>query len=141
MDYLVQHKKMTALWGGQRKAERIPYILEKIEEVWEKIPDIRLDSLEELRTVPKIRAKGKLYSMDSSYVRTNALNRYRPLGNTDACFCQMCRSAVSSIYLNTNSIFVEPKYYWPQSRISLCFNCSKKFTQLRSNSSFRKQFH
>jgi len=100
-----------------------------------------IEKVEELRTVPKIRAKGKLYSMDSNYVRTNALNRYRPSGNTDACFCQMCKSAVSSIYLNTNSIFVEPKYYWPQSRISLCFNCSKKFTQLRSNSSFLKQFH
>ena len=101
----------------------------------------RIEKVEELRTVPKIRTKGKLYSMDSNYVRTNALNRYRPSGNTDACFCQMCKSAVSSIYLNTNSIFVEPKYYWPQSRISLCFNCSKKFTQLRSNSSFLKQFH
>ena len=38
MDYLVQHKKMTSLWGGgRRKTERIPYILDQIEETWEKI--------------------------------------------------------------------------------------------------------
>ena len=46
MDYLVKHKKMTSLWGGgRRKAERIPYILDKIKEIWEKIPDMRLGQL------------------------------------------------------------------------------------------------
>lgn len=46
MDYLVQNKKLTSLWGGsKRKPERIPYILDIIKEIWEKVPDMRLGQL------------------------------------------------------------------------------------------------
>lgn len=122
---------------------------EKVKNKASLISKIRNDSVkvrkivkvQELRTVSKIQLDARTVSMDEKNIRNNTLDRYRPSQNTDACFCQMCLKRLSSEYLNTNSIFVEPKYYWPQSRVALCFDCSKKFVLLRKNEKMIEQFH
>ena len=39
-----------------------------------------------------------------------------------------------------NNIVKNPKYYWPQLRISLCLECSKKFEFLRSSDIYQERF-
>lgn len=39
-----------------------------------------------------------------------------------------------------NNIEQEPDYYFPQLRIALCLECSKKFEILRNNRSVRESF-
>lgn len=112
------------------------YIQERGESVCEII------KVQELRTVDKIRLRnGKEQPIDSKEVRENTLKRYRPANNTDGCFCQMCRSVKSSEYIEVNNILPMPKYYWPQMRISLCLECSKKFKEMRSNKDLIEQFY
>ena len=101
----------------------------------------KIVKVQKMRTVNEIQLDARTVSFDDKTIRNNTLDRYRPSENTDACFCQMCLKRLSSEYLNTNSIFVEPQYYWPQSRVALCFDCSQKFRLMRKNSTMLEQFH
>lgn len=98
--------------------------------------------VQELRTVDKVRLpNGKEQSINSSEIRENTIKRYRPASNTDGCFCQMCRTVKSTEYIEVNNIWAQPKYYWPQMRIVLCLDCSKRFEAMRSNKEIIEQFY
>lgn len=98
--------------------------------------------VQELRTVDKVRLpNGKEQSVNSSEIRENTIKRYRPASNTDGCFCQMCRTVKSTEYIEVNNIWAQPKYYWPQMRIALCLDCSKRFEAMRSNKEIIEQFY
>lgn len=98
--------------------------------------------VEELRIVDKIQLpNGKKQSIDSSEIRENTMKRYRPALNTDACFCQMCRAIKSTEYIEVNNLLSQPKYYWPQMRVALCLECSKKFKIMRQNRGIMEQFY
>ncbi len=94
------------------------------------------------RTEDRIqKPNGENASIDSKEIREKTLERYRPASNTDGCFCQMCRAVKSSEYIEANNIFLKPEYYWPQTRISLCLDCSKKFTMMRMNNDVMEKFY
>lgn len=98
--------------------------------------------VQELRTVDKLRLpNGKEQSINSGEIRENTLKRYRPASNTDGCFCQMCMAVKSTEYIEVNNILANPKYYWPQMRIALCLDCSKRFEAMRSNKELIEQFY
>ena len=98
--------------------------------------------VQELRTVDKLRLpNGKEQLINSGEIRENTLKRYRPASNTDGCFCQMCRTVKSTEYIDVRNIWAQPKYYWPQMRISLCLDCSKRFAAMRSNKEIIEQFY
>ena len=98
--------------------------------------------VQELRTVDKIRLpNGKEQLINSGEIRENTLKRYRPSSNTDGCFCQMCRTVKSTEYIDVRNIWAQPKFYWPQLRISLCLDCSKRFIAMRSNKEIIEQFY
>ena len=95
-----------------------------------------------LRTVDKVRLpNGKEQLVNSGEIRENTIKRYRPASNTDGCFCQMCRTVKSTEYIEVNNIWAQPKYYWPQMRIALCLDCSKRFEAMRSNKEIIEQFY
>lgn len=97
---------------------------------------------EEIRIVDKIQLPtGKQQLLDSSEIRENTLKRYRPASNTDGCFCQMCRIVKSTEYIEVNNIWSQPEYYWPQMRVALCLDCSKKFKSMRQNREIIEQFY
>lgn len=97
---------------------------------------------EEIRIVDKIQLpNGKQQFVDSSEIRENTLKRYRPALNTDGCFCQMCRAIKSTEYIEVNNICSQPEYYWPQMRVALCLECSKKFKIMRQNREIMEQFY
>lgn len=98
--------------------------------------------VQEVRTVDKVRLpNGKEQLINSGEIRENTLKRYRPASNTDGCFCQMCRAVKSTEYIEVNNIWAQPKYYWAQTRISLCLDCSKRFEAMRSNKEIIEQFY
>ena len=78
--------------------------------------------------------------VDSGNIRSYTIDRYTVADNTNACFCQMCLSVKDRDYIEVNNIVKNPKYYWPQLRISLCLECSKKFEFLRSSDIYQKRF-
>lgn len=78
--------------------------------------------------------------VDSGNIRSYTMDRYTVADNTNACFCQMCLSVKDRDYIEVNNIVKNPKYYWPQLRISLCLECSKKFEFLRSSDIYQKRF-
>ena len=98
--------------------------------------------VQELRTVDKLRLpSGKEQLINSREIREETLKRYRPASNTDGCFCQMCRTVKSTEYIEVNNIWAQPKYYWAQTRIALCLDCSKRFEAMRSNKEIIEQFY
>ena len=102
-----------------------------------KIIKVRVESTVDRVLLPN----GKEASIDSKEIREKTMRRYRPGSNTDGCFCQMCRTVKSTEYIETNNIFLKPEYYWPQTRISLCFDCSKKFKMMRENDDIMEKFY
>lgn len=111
--------------------------------IGEKVKTVRkIVKVQVYRTVDKIqKPNGEETSIDSKEIREKTLKRYRPASNTDGCFCQMCRAVKGSEYIETNNIFLKPDYYWPQTRISLCLDCSKKFTMMRMNNDVMEKFY
>lgn len=102
----------------------------------------RIIKSEEIRIVDKIQLpSGKQQLLDSSEIRENTLKRYRPASNTDGCFCQMCRVVKSAEYIEVNNIWTQPEYYWPQMRVALCLDCSKKFKIMRQNREIIEKFY
>ena len=42
--------------------------------------------------------------------------------------------------IEVNNIEVLPRYYFPQLRIALCLECSKRFESLRNNAAIRSEY-
>lgn len=72
--------------------------------------------------------------------REGVMNIYAPEGSKRLCFCQMCRKVKSNFLIEVNCIESKPSYYFPQMRIALCLECSKRFESLRGNRPIREQF-
>ena len=83
---------------------------------------------------------GKTFSLDSDEARSAALRRYNPDLRRKYCFCQMCKRLKSYSFIEVNNIELLPKYYFPQLRIALCLECSKKYILFRNNDKKAKKF-
>ena len=102
---------------------------------------VKVVSVKEERTVQKGQNKdGTTFDLGKNDARDGALFTYTPEGARDLCFCQMCHSIKPYKLIEVNNIELRPKYFFPQLRVSLCLECSKRFEYLRSNAVIRKQF-
>ncbi|MEE1320232.1 MAG: hypothetical protein UHM85_01695 [Acutalibacteraceae bacterium] len=102
----------------------------------------KIIKVEDVRIVHKVKLlTGKEVLVNSREIRENTMQRYRPDSNSDACFCQICRDIKGSSYIETNNIFLDPEYYWPQTRVALCLDYSKKFILIRSKSEVMDRFY
>lgn len=101
----------------------------------------KMTSEEVMQTVPRILLPdGTKQSLDTTAIRNRTINRYRPEENSSVCYCQACLDIKPDSLIEVNNIAVQPRYYWPQMRIALCLNCSKKFENLRRIDSVREDF-
>lgn len=93
------------------------------------------------RTVHKYKdATGNLFGIDDRDVRNQTLRIYTPEGIYGRCFCQMCRKVKPYDFMEVNNILYEPEFYFHQTRVALCLECSKRFEAIRfSNAQRRKQ--
>lgn len=80
------------------------------------------------------------FDLRISDAREGAMNIYAPEGSKKLCFCQMCRRVKSNYLIEVNCIESKPMYYYPQLRVALCLECSKRFEGLRGNRVIREQF-
>jgi hypothetical protein len=102
---------------------------------------VRVVSVKVERTVHKgQRNGGEMFDLGINDAREGAIKIYSPEGSKNICFCQMCHSTRPYRLIEVNNIELNPQYYFPQLRIALCLDCSKKFEYLRHNESVRKSF-
>lgn len=83
---------------------------------------------------------GDTFDLGINDAREGALKIYTPEGKHGLCFCQMCRNVKWYKFIEVNNIELQSGYYFPQMRISLCLECSKRFESLRSNSAIRNDY-
>ena len=110
-----------------------------IEKLW--ASPIKVVSVLEERQVQKAKsANGDLFDLNSNDMRDGALLKYEPVGEHNMCFCQMCRRVRPNKFIEVNNIEIMPKFFFPQLRIALCLECSKKFESMRRKESTRLEF-
>ena len=83
---------------------------------------------------------GTTFDLGIKDTRDGALRIYSPEGTHGLCFCQMCHRVKPYRLIEVNNIELLPHYYFPQLRISLCLECSKRFEYLRGNSAIRNDY-
>ncbi len=86
------------------------------------------------------RKDGTTFDLDIKDAREGALWIYTPEGALKQCYCQMCHKVKDYKLMEVNNIEMEPEYYFPQLRIALCLECSKRFEEFRKNAKIRKRF-
>ena len=102
---------------------------------------VKIVSVKEERSVLKgMEKNGATFDLGSKYARESALRRYAPDRETKRCFCQMCKNDKENVYIEVNNIEANPDFFFPELRISLCLECSKRFESLRSNTKIREAF-
>lgn len=107
--------------------------------LWRSAP--KIITVEEKRSVQKAEApNGNRFPLDSEQARRAALSAYAPASAHGKCFCQMCRRVKDNSFIEVNNIELSPKYFFPELRIALCLECSKRFESLRNNTTLRERF-
>ena len=86
----------------------------------------------ELTVHKAIDSSGGEFGLDDRTVREQTLKKYTPDGVYGRCFCQMCRKVKPYEWMEVNNIIAAPRYFFPQTRVALCLECSKKFEAMRS---------
>jgi hypothetical protein len=110
-----------------------------VSELW-KTP-VAVVSVKEERTVQKGKnSDGSTFDLGIQDAREGALRIYTPEGANKLCFCQMCHKVKPHKLIEVNNIEVRPQYYFPQLRIALCLECSKRFESLRNNAAIRSEY-
>lgn len=100
----------------------------------------RIIKEERTRTVDCIQQEnGTTELFDKNYARREILRRYTPPGKP-YCICQMCLTGKPDNLMEVNNLQSKPKFYWPEMRLVLCLECSKKFEALRSGTIWSQKF-
>ncbi len=93
------------------------------------------------RTVLKgQRRNGDSFDINGDAARNNTLQIYTPEGANKLAFCQMCHKLKPYMLMEVNNLELNPKYYFHQTRVALCLECSKRFEVLRGKESIRKNY-
>ncbi|WP_024858701.1 sacsin N-terminal ATP-binding-like domain-containing protein [Ruminococcus albus] len=115
------------------------HMTDHIRKLWN--DPIKIISVKVERTVRKGQNKnGSTFDLNINDSREGALKIYSPEERHDLCFCQMCLKVKPKPLIEVNNIELLPDYYFPQLRIALCLECSKRFEALRQNNSIRNAF-
>lgn len=92
------------------------------------------------RTVHKyMDSYGNMHGLEDNPVRKQTLSIYTPEGIHGRCFCQMCRKVKPFELMEVNNIIAEPEFFFHQTRVALCLECSKNFEAIRLSNARRKK--
>ena len=112
---------------------------EHIKKQWQN--PVKVVSVVEERKVQKGQnIDGNTFDLSINDAREGALKIYTPYGARDRCFCQMCLRVKPYKLIEVNNIELHPTHYFPQLRIALCLECSRRFIFYRLNSAIRDTF-
>lgn len=86
------------------------------------------------------RSNGVTFELSGNDARNNTLQIYTPEGAKKLAFCQMCLRPKPYMLMEVNNLELKPKYYFHQTRVALCLECSKRFEALREKDSIREGY-
>ena len=86
------------------------------------------------------RSNGETFDLSGENARNSTLKIYTPEGSGKIAFCQMCRRPKPYMLMEVNNLELKPKFYYPQTRIALCLECSKRFEALREKNNIREAY-
>lgn len=86
------------------------------------------------------RSNGVTFELGGNDARNNTLQIYTPEGAKKIAFCQMCLRPKPYMLMEVNNLELKPKYYFHQTRVALCLECSKRFEALREKDSIREEY-
>ena len=86
------------------------------------------------------RSNGAVFDLSGTDIRNNTLQIYTPEGAKKIAFCQMCLRPKPWMLMEVNNLELKPRYYFPQTRVALCLECSKRFEALREKDNIREAY-
>ena len=86
------------------------------------------------------RSNGFTFELNGNDARNNTLQIYTPEGAKKIAFCQMCLKPKPYMLMEVNNLELKPKYYFHQTRVALCLECSKRFEALRDKDNIREGY-
>lgn len=105
-----------------------------VREQWE--DPIRVVSLQVLYTVRWGQRGSRTFTLNSEEDRQDTKKIYAH----GKCFCQMCGKVKNYGFIEVNNLELLPEYYFPQLRVALCLECSKRFKSFRQNEGIRRRY-
>lgn len=86
------------------------------------------------------RSNGAIFDLSGNDARSGTLQIYTPEGAKKIAFCQMCLRPKPYMLMEVNNLEINPSYYFHQTRIALCLECSKRFEALREKDDIREEY-
>ncbi|MEG0834916.1 MAG: hypothetical protein RR413_05670 [Christensenellaceae bacterium] len=86
------------------------------------------------------RNNGVIFDLSGNDARNNTLQIYTPEAAKKIAFCQMCLIPKPYMLMEVNNLELNPRYYFHQTRIALCLECSKRFEALREKDNTREEY-
>lgn len=86
------------------------------------------------------RSNGTVFDLSGTEIRNTTLQIYTPEGEKKIAFCQMCLRPKPWMLMEVNNLELKPRYYFPQTRVALCLECSKRFEALREKDNIREVY-
>lgn len=83
---------------------------------------------------------GKSFFLDGDEARKRTLDIYTPIDSKTVAFCQMCQKIKPHKLMEVNNLEIRPKYYFHQTRVALCLECSKRFEAMREDARIRDSY-
>lgn len=83
---------------------------------------------------------GAVFELNGTDARNSTLEIYTPEGAKKIAFCQMCCRPKPYMLMEVNNLELKPKYYFHQTRVALCLECSKRFEALREKRDVREEY-
>lgn len=100
----------------------------------------KIEKVKVERTVQKyIDSSGNMHGIDDNNVRKQTLTIYSPEGVYGRCFCQMCRKVKPYELMEVNNLIADPEYFFHQTRVALCLECSKSFEAIRTANALKRK--
>ena len=101
---------------------------------------MKIEKVKVERTVQKyIDSSGNMHGIDDNNVRKQTLTIYSPEGVYGRCFCQMCRKVKPYELMEVNNLIADPEYFFHQTRVALCLECSKSFEAIRTANALKRK--
>lgn len=86
------------------------------------------------------RKNGDTFDLNGNEARNKTLKIYTPEGAKNIAFCQMCCKVKPYMLMEVNNLELKPKYYFHQTRVALCLECSKRFEAKREKENIREDY-
>lgn len=119
------------------KVVNIDKLRNRIREMWKHPKRIMKEKVE--RTISVVSVNGQNKNVDTIEIKKNTMRKYRSNDN-EVCYCQMCKKPKAPRFIEVNNLELAPQFYWAETRIALCLECSKYFKEVRGGKDYFEDY-